>query len=179
MVRPATELLPEDGLAQPSLSSIRGVGEIGGMFDWRDGMALDNGPLDEDHRRQMALIRRFLSLGDAEENRRKAYAVLENLRDATLQHFAVEERLQAMIHYPHIAEHKAQHRRLAAMLNELIEQVEAKESAFAFSYVKTKADENLQYWFLEHLAKADLRLKLYLAKVPGLVKPPPAKMSGR
>lgn len=149
------------------------------MFDWREGMALDHGPLDEDHQRQMALIRRFLSLGPAEENRRKAYAVLENLRDVTLRHFAIEERLQAAIQYPHIVEHKAQHRRLAAMLNELIEQVEAQESAFAFAYVKTKADENLQYWFLEHFAKADLRLKAHLAKVPGLVKPPPAKVSGR
>ena len=134
------------------------------MLDWREEMVLDHGGLDTDHREQHELIRRFVNLPGEETERDRALRVLENLRAVSTRHFAREERVQASIKYPHLAEHRAQHRRLAELLDEIIEQVEARESVFAFGYTKSKADELLQFWFFDHFAKADLRLKSHLAK---------------
>ncbi|MBP2311213.1 bacteriohemerythrin [Azospirillum soli] len=134
------------------------------LLDWRDEMVLDHGGLDTDHRDQHDLIRRFVDLPGEEEQRDEALSILEELRTVSTRHFAREERVLASIKYPHLAEHRAQHRRLAEILGEIIMQVEARESAFTFAYTKSKADELLQFWFFDHFAKADLRLKTHLAK---------------
>lgn len=133
--------------------------------DWRSGrMALDNGGLDADHRTQHELIRRFVQLPGDESERRQALAVLNELRRVSIRHFLREEQVQASIRYPLLEEHRAQHRRLAALLDDIIGQVDADESAFEYGYVKGKADELLQFWFLDHFAKADLPMKTHLAK---------------
>jgi hemerythrin-like metal-binding domain len=142
-------------------------------IDWRDEMVLDKGGLDADHRLQHELIRRFVALSGEESDRDPALKVLEELRTVSARHFQREERIQASIRYPHLEEHKAQHRRLAALLDDIIDQVDAPESAFSYGYVKSKADELLQFWFFDHFAKADLRLKPHLAKfaVPKFAEP--------
>ncbi|MDQ2104465.1 bacteriohemerythrin [Azospirillum isscasi] len=133
--------------------------------EWRRGrMVLDNGDLDADHRVQHELIRRFVGLPGDDSGRRQALALLNELRRVSVRHFLREERVQASMHYPHLEEHKAQHRRLAALLDDIIGQVDAGESAFEYGYVKSKADELLQFWFFDHFAKADLPMKSYLAK---------------
>lgn len=133
-------------------------------IDWRDEMVLDHGGLDTDHRLQHELIRRFIALPAEEAERDRALEVLEELRAVSSRHFLREERIQASIRYPHLAEHQAQHRRLADLLDEIVDQVEARESVFTFAYTKSKADELLQFWFFDHFAKADLKLKPHLAK---------------
>ena len=133
--------------------------------DWRRGrMMLDNGGLDADHRMQHELIRRFVQLPGDESGRRQALAVLSELRRVSIRHFLREEQVQVSIRYPHLEEHRAQHRRLASLLDDIIGQVDANESAFEYGYVKGKADELLQFWFLDHFAKADLPMKTHLAK---------------
>lgn len=136
------------------------------VLDWREEMNIDHGGLDADHHEQHDLIRRFVATGESEEQRDAAIDVLHELRRQTVRHFAREERVQASVRFPHIAEHQAQHVRLLELLDELIEQVEARESAFEFAYVKRKADEVLQFWFLDHFAKADLKLRNYLSRLP-------------
>ncbi|WP_448188968.1 bacteriohemerythrin [Azospirillum sp. sgz301742] len=134
------------------------------VLDWREEMNIDHGGLDSDHHEQHELIRRFVDTTGAEEHRETALDVLYTLRKHTVRHFAREERVQASIRYPHITEHQAQHARLLELLDELITQVEARESAFDFNYVKGNADQVLQFWFLDHFAKADLKLRHHLAK---------------
>ncbi len=140
------------------------------MLDWRAEMVIDHGVLDDDHRQTHELIRRFLALPGDDDQRARATALLERLRDLSLQHFAREEKVQMAIRYPLLDEHRAQHRRMILLLSEIIEQVEARESAFSFGYAKSKADQLLPFWFMEHLAKADLALKLHIAKTPTVMR---------
>ncbi|MFC5358743.1 bacteriohemerythrin [Azospirillum himalayense] len=144
----------------------RGDGRSGdGRGDWRSArMVLDNGGLDADHRMQHELIRRFVALPGEEAERKPALALLNELRRVSVRHFLREERVQASMRYPHLEEHRAQHRRLATLLDDIIGQVDAEESAFEYSYVKAKADELLQFWFFDHFVKADLPMKSHLAK---------------
>lgn len=140
------------------------------MLDWHEGMVIDRGTLDDDHHRLHGLIRRFLALPGEEDQRPRAAALLERLRDFAFQHFEREEKIQAAIRYPHLAEHRMEHRRMLLLLGDIIAQVEARESAFAFGYAKEKADHLLPFWFMDHITKADLPLKLHIAKTPALMK---------
>lgn len=134
------------------------------VLDWRDEMNIDHGALDADHHEQHDLIRRFVATPATDESREAALSILYELRRHTERHFVREERVQASVHYPHLAEHQAQHARLLALLDELIGQVDAHDSVFEFGYVKRKADEVLQFWFLDHFAKADLKLRTYVGR---------------
>jgi len=140
------------------------------MLEWHEAMSIDRGALDADHHRLHDLIRRFLALPGEEDQRSRATALLERLRDLAFRHFEHEERIQAAIRYPHLGEHREQHRRMILLLGDIIAQVEARESAFAFGYAKEKADHLLPFWFMDHITKADLPLKLHIAKTPALMK---------
>jgi len=140
------------------------------MLEWCDAMSIDRGALDDDHHRLHELIRRFLALPGEEEQRPRAAALLERLRDLAFRHFEREEKVQAAIRYPHLADHRTQHRRMIVLLGDIIAQVEARESAFAFGYAKGKADQLLPFWFMDHFVKADLPLKMHIAKTPGMMK---------
>ncbi|MFD1625795.1 bacteriohemerythrin [Azospirillum griseum] len=140
------------------------------MQDWNSDMVIDHGVLDEDHHRTHELIRRFLALPAEDDQRLRAIALLERLRDLSIQHFMREEKVQIAIRYPLLNEHRAQHRRMIVLLGEIIEQVEARESVFPFGYIKTQTDQLLPHWFLEHFTRADLPLKLHIAKTPTVMK---------
>lgn len=134
------------------------------MMRWREEMVLDHGSLDTDHRRQHALITRFIRLPGEESDRARALDLLRELRELSVRHFEREERVQIYLRYPLLTEHRAQHQRLRALLDDIIGQVDALESPFTFAYTKEKANELLQFWFLDHFAKADLPLKAHIAK---------------
>jgi len=140
------------------------------MLEWRDAMAIDRGGLDDDHHRLHELIRHFLALPGEDAQRLRAVALLERMRDLSFRHFEREEKLQAVIRYPQLAEHRMQHRRLIVLLGDIIAQVEARESAFAFGYAKGKADQLLPFWFMDHFVKGDLPVKQYIARTPGLMQ---------
>ncbi|MBP2226817.1 bacteriohemerythrin [Azospirillum agricola] len=142
------------------------------MLEWRDTMSIDRGALDDDHHRLNELIRHFVALPGEEEQRPRAIALLERLRALAFRHFEQEERVQAAIRYPLLADHRSQHRRLVLLLDDIIAQVDERESAFAFGYAKEKADHLLPFWFLDHFTRGDLPLKTHLAKIPGLVCAP-------
>ncbi len=140
------------------------------MLEWRDEMVIDHGVLDDDHRQLHELIRRFLALPGEDEQRARAVALLNRLRTLTILHFEREEKVQMAIRYPLLTEHRDEHRRLMTALNDIIAQVDARESAFAFGYAKGQADQLLPFWFMGHFAKADMPLKLHIAKVPAVMK---------
>jgi hemerythrin-like metal-binding protein len=140
------------------------------MLEWRDAMAIDRGALDNDHHRLHELIRHFLALPAEDDQRLRAAALLERMRDLAFRHFEREEKVQAAVRYPRLAEHRMQHRRLIVLLGDIIAQVEARESAFAFGYAKGKADQLLPFWFMDHFVKDDLPLKQHIAKTPGLME---------
>lgn len=135
-------------------------------FAWRDEMNIDGKILDKDHRAQHDLIRRFVNLPTDDLWRDDALKLLADLRSVSERHFLREELVMDRIRFPHLADHKAQHKRLMEMLDDIIGQVDSAGagSPFTFGYVKNKSDELLVFWFLDHFIKSDMRIKPYLAK---------------
>ncbi|WP_169732792.1 bacteriohemerythrin [Azospirillum halopraeferens] len=134
------------------------------MIGWHEKMCIDHGGLDADHREQHELIRRFVAAPPLDEERDPALSYLYALRIASKRHFAREEAVHRAVRYPEAREHADQHRRLLAMLDDIIQQIEQRDSPFQYGYLKGKADEVLQFWFLDHLARDDLKLKKYVLR---------------
>mgnify|MGYP000879932484 CR=1 FL=1 len=136
------------------------------VIEWQEKMCIDHGGLDADHREQHELIRRFVAAPPLEEERDLALGHLYALRKSSVRHFAREEAVQKAVGFPERREHAEQHRRLLDMLNDLIQQIEQRDSPFQYGYLKGKTDEVLQFWFFDHFAKADLKLRRYVDRFP-------------
>lgn len=136
------------------------------MIEWRDELAIDHGGLDADHQEQHALIRRFIGTPSHDGARPTPISLLKALRAVSVRHFIREERVQAVVNYPAIIEHQAQHRRLLELLDDIAEQLDQTTSLFDYAYRKAHADGLLEFWFFDHFAKADLGLRRHLALHP-------------
>ncbi|MCW2247230.1 hemerythrin-like metal-binding protein [Azospirillum fermentarium] len=136
------------------------------MIEWRESLEIDHGGLDRDHREQHDLIRRFIGTPATDEGMRAALHLLRTLRRVSERHFIREERVQAAVDYPGRIEHRAQHRRLLEMLDEITEQMDQTASLFDFAYRKTHANGLLEFWFFDHFARADVGLRRHLARFP-------------
>ncbi|MGQ9371419.1 bacteriohemerythrin [Azospirillum sp. A39] len=134
------------------------------VMEWQESMCIDHGGLDADHRQQHELIRRFVAAPPLEEERDLALGCLHALRKVTLRHFTREEAVQRAIGYPDAREHAEQHRRLVGLLDDIIDQLERGDSPFQYGYLKGKTDEILQFWFFDHFAKADLKLRRHVER---------------
>lgn len=148
------------------------------MIEWRESLEIDHGGLDRDHREQHDLIRRFIETPATDEGMTAALRLLRALRRASERHFIREERVQAAVDYPGRIEHRAQHRRLLEMLDEITEQMGQTASLFDFAYRKTHANGLLEFWFFDHFARADVGLRRHLARFP-LPRPPAAPVAAQ
>lgn len=141
------------------------------MIAWREGLAIDHGGLDRDHRDQHELIRRFIETPATDDGLPLAIRLLRLLRRVSERHFIREERVQAAVDYPGRTEHRAQHRRLLEMLDDITGQMDQTSSLFDFAYRKSHANGLLEFWFFDHFARADVGLRRYMARL-SLSQPP-------
>lgn len=132
---------------------------------WRPEWNLGQPGIDDDHRAQFDLVRKFINLPTDDLWRDDGAKILKELRELSVSHFAREEKVQRAIRFPGAADHHDQHVRLLTMLDEMINQVDQENALFPFSYIKDRADRLLQFWFLEHFAKSDMLMKPHIAKV--------------
>lgn len=141
------------------------------MIEWCEALAIDHGGLDRDHREQHDLIRRFIETPATDEGLAAALRLLRALRRSSERHFIREERVHAAVEYPGRAEHRAQHRRLLELLDDITEQIGQTASLFDFAYRKSHANGLLEFWFFDHFARADVGLRQHLVRYP-LPRPP-------
>ncbi len=86
------------------------------MFEWKTEYSLGHAEIDGQHRRLFELandLQGAVTLGKGKDALSKT---LGNLIAYTKQHFAHEERLMQMNHYPDYLHHKADHDALTAQL---------------------------------------------------------------
>jgi hemerythrin len=130
-------------------------------IQWRDGMSVDRGMIDEDHRHLIDIINRFAGYmarggGDAAG----ALDILSALKFYAATHFEREERLQRLAEYPESERHHHEHQGLVATLHDII----ARTRAIGAGDASAVADELsllLRRWLMEHIIQLDLRMKPY------------------
>ncbi len=130
-----------------------------GLMQWNAKLETRHPKIDEQHK---ALIEAFNRLHDAMKQgkgRDEVGKVLEFLKDYTVQHFAMEEKLMADAKYPGFAHHKQLHADLVSKVGDLVQKFKAGSATLTLPTM-----DFLQGWLTEHIQGEDVRLAEFLRK---------------
>ena len=120
------------------------------MFDWKNEYAVNIGSIDAQHQMLFAIGRELYAAMSTGQGKAVLGRILDRLVQYTTVHFAHEERLMQLHHYPDFAKHKAEH-------DELVKQVQAFQTEFE-SGRATMAVQVLQFlkdWLESHIKGSD------------------------
>ncbi len=128
------------------------------LVEWTDELVVGVPAIDNAHREFVDLLN---ALPDAppEEFRR----LFARLAEHTREHFAEEEQLMERSAFPVTAVHKAEHERVLAELEEVLEQLERDDIEGAREYVR----EQLSAWFVLHRNTMDYVTAVHIQRTLG------------
>lgn len=78
-------------------------------FQWADDMVIDNGPIDQDHRKLVEQVNVLHTATTEGRGQEVVGTLLEALIHDTVQHIQREEQQMAALGYPHLAQHQKGH----------------------------------------------------------------------
>lgn len=88
-------------------------------FQWADDMVIDNGPIDQDHRKLVEQVNALHTATTEGRGQEVVGALLEALIHDTVQHIQREEQQMAALGYPHLEQHQKGHALFMADLHGL------------------------------------------------------------
>ncbi len=88
-------------------------------FQWADDMVIDNGPIDQDHRKLVEQVNALHTATTEGRGQEVVGALLEALIHDTVQHIQREEQQMAALGYPHLEQHQKGHALFVADLHGL------------------------------------------------------------
>ena len=119
------------------------------LFTWTDDLSVGIEEIDEQHKVLVDLLNE-LHHGIMEKHGSEAtIEVLGRLVEYTRIHFALEESLMRMLHYPDYEEHKEHHEMLLDQVNELVEKVKSGH------HVTFELLHFLKNWLSRHIMEED------------------------
>jgi len=143
---------------------------VANFIEWSDDLSVGIEEIDEQHKILVGLVN---DMHTALHERRGAEItndILRQLKTYTIIHFAVEESLMRVFHYPDYEEHKAHHQKLIEQINELQKKLENGTHSISFELMHF-----LRQWLSHHIMEEDRAYRdCFLA---GGVQPTAAKRS--
>ncbi len=122
--------------------------------------------MDAQHARWIELIEEFRSVGSERllepAGFDAAAQALEQLLNYTRSHFASEERFLVTHEYPDIDAHKLRHGELAAVVEQLLEELRAHKT----NTTPLKLNLMITIWLMEHIMGEDDRYARFILKRP-------------
>ena len=123
------------------------------LITWKDEFNVGVKEVDHEHRELIELIN---SLHDAIKEGAGHDSVVETLGDIYAQiaaHFALEEKMMRLTHYPGFFEHKQDHETLLDDLRDIMDEVEADGN-----FDEAQLSHDLELWFSDHFRTFDAKL---------------------
>lgn len=127
--------------------------------EFDDSLVTGNEMIDTQHKELIDKINNLLESCELGKDKITAVKTLEYLADYTEFHFGEEEKLQAEIVYPGIEEHKAEHKKLIQVVEELHEMLEEEEGPTA-AFVE-QVNKNVIEWLYKHIKGFDRSVAEY------------------
>jgi hemerythrin-like metal-binding protein len=120
------------------------------MFEWKNEYAVGIGSIDAQHQNMFAIGRELYAAMSTGQGKNVLARILDRLVQYTTVHFAHEERLMQLYHYPDYAGHKAQH-------DALVKQVLAFQTEFngGRATMAVKVLQFLKDWLEKHIKETD------------------------
>jgi hemerythrin len=127
--------------------------------EFDDSLVTGNEMIDTQHKELIDKINNLLESCELGKDKITAVKTLEYLADYTEFHFGEEEKLQAEIAYPGIEEHKAEHKKLIQVVEDLHEMLEEEEGPTA-AFVE-QVNKNVIEWLYKHIKGFDRSVAEY------------------
>ena len=128
------------------------------LITWNDSLSVGFEPIDEQHRRLVELINKLHSAMAQGKGSQTLGSVLDGLIDYVQTHFASEEAMMQINHYPGYAAQKSQHIALTRQVLELRSQFATGQTVITIDVMKFLKD-----WLVDHIQGSDKPLGAYLA----------------
>ncbi|MDH3265432.1 MAG: hemerythrin family protein [Gammaproteobacteria bacterium] len=122
-------------------------------LQWRDDFSVGIAEVDHEHRELIELIN---SLQNDLRSGNDVQMILQSLGEIYAQiasHFALEEKMMRVTHYPSLAEHKEDHETLLDDLRDIMDEV---EDDGILDHARLTDD--LDRWFSDHFRTHDAKL---------------------
>jgi hemerythrin-like metal-binding protein len=120
------------------------------MFEWNDKYAIGVGSIDTQHKGLYAIGAELYAAMSAGQARERMSSILARLVQYTESHFAFEERLMQLHHYPDFAAHKAQHEALIRKISGFREDVQNGMIGIGIPLLQF-----VEGWLTDHIGKTD------------------------
>jgi len=122
---------------------------MNGIIQWTDGLALGIPEIDDQHHELVNIINHLWEAIVVRRDERAVLPILEELEHYTVAHFAAEEVLMRVEHYPKLEAHKVEHQDFVARLKDTRAQVEAGKT-IALDLLHFLTD-----WLVKHIEHSD------------------------
>lgn len=128
-------------------------------FEWAQDMAIDDGPIDADHRNLVDLVNELHTATSEGRGHEVIEKVMERVIRYTKEHLIREEQIMASIHFPNLEMHKKGHAKFAKQLGEL--QLKFERGSIT---VASQLSTVLRDWLSLHIRRSDKEIKVFLQK---------------
>ena len=127
--------------------------------EFDESLVTGNAMIDSQHKELIDKINRLLDSCETSKDKLVAVKTLDYLADYTEFHFGEEEKLQQSINYPGIAEHKKEHDKLRAVVQDLYTMLEEEEGP-SDAFVE-QVNRNVIEWLYYHIQGFDRSVAEY------------------
>lgn len=132
-------------------------------FAWNASLSVGHPLLDSDHRILIDLLTQLFDATETGQAHAVVDSVLSVLTEYTEHHFRREEGLLAEAGYPHLDEHRDEHRSFEHRLRELTERRRAGERGV----LNEQVADLLKKWLTEHIQVSDNSYRPWMERVMG------------
>lgn len=134
-------------------------------LQWRDGLSIDGGTIDDDHRYLIELINNYEDLMERPFDREAIVKILNSLKYYTVYHFIREEAAQREVDYPDQETHAAEHRRLIGCVDYAIRLLDQEIEGSRLEAIKSQVARLLNNWLIAHIIKFDIPMRPHFRNV--------------
>jgi len=127
------------------------------VFKWTSDMSIDNGFIDEDHKKLIDIANRVVQLNHPNRHAEELKQAIRELYDYVKYHFDREEIFMQEIQYPHTDAHHQKHEAIVKDMNHyLTTSHHLGEMLDNFRILMNK-------WVLNHIMDEDIQLREFMA----------------
>ncbi|HCB14352.1 MAG TPA: hemerythrin [Gammaproteobacteria bacterium] len=126
------------------------------FIEWSNALSVGIEEIDAQHKVLVDLLNQVHEAIQQRQGIEAANKIVEQLGEYTRIHFAVEESLMRILHYPEYERHKEEHDRLIEQLNAFRAKLEAGKGSMSFELAHF-----LKVWLTRHIMEGDKRYSSY------------------
>ncbi len=126
------------------------------FVEWSNELSVGIEEIDAQHKVLVDLLNQIHEAIQQRHGAEITGEIIERLSEYTRIHFAVEESLMRILHYPEYERHKEEHDRLIEQLNGFRNKLESGKSSISFELAHF-----LKVWLTKHIMEADKRYTPY------------------